>query len=279
MAKMPLKYSRLKYEENLIKLWFISAQRRAFYNKLTFKTTEIMKTFAAACFAGLVAAAPPMGKLTNSPTFINFVSSNNKEYKTTAELQMRAGLFAQAENEVRSLNAKSAASGKANRAKFRTNAIADMTPQEKSALFGLDEKNPNKRQKLYRKKKNKKNKNVSNRLGVVDAVTLDHVKDGWMYPVKNQGGCGSCWAFAANSALEGTIAKKNGTTPVRLSEQHLVDCTLRRNSFNKNLFGEDYGLWGCGGGWMATAWYFQYKNGIMLDSDYPYTSGNTGTET
>ena len=30
---------------------------------------------------------------------------------------------------------------------------------------------------------------------------------------------------------------------------------------------------------MATAWYFQYKNGAMLDSDYGYTSGDTGRET
>ena len=85
-------------------------------------------TFAAACFAGLVAAAPPMGKLTNAPNFVNFISSNNKHYKSTEELQMRAGLFAQAENEVRALNAKSAASGRRDAAKFKTNAIADMTP-------------------------------------------------------------------------------------------------------------------------------------------------------
>ena len=151
-------------------------------------------------------------------------------------------------------------------------------------MFGLDEKNPNKRQKLYRKKRNNRNRNRNRNqarggLGIAVATTLDLAADGFMYPVKNQGGCGSCWAFAANSALEGTIAIKNGSTPVRLSEQHLVDCTLRRNDYNRSLFGEDYGLWGCGGGWMATAWYFQYKNGIMLDSDYPYTSGNDGLET
>jgi len=124
---------------------------------------------------------------------------------------------------------------------------------------------------------------VGNRAGVVDAVTVDHFADGNMYKVKNQGGCGSCWAFAANSALEGYIAKTRGTAPVRLSEQHLVDCTLRGSSHNKSLFGDDYerkyGLWGCGGGWMATAWRFQKDHGVMLDSDYPYTSGNTGKET
>jgi len=114
---------------------------------------------------------------------------------------------------------------------------------------------------------------------VADATTVDHVKDGFMGPVKQQGNCGSCWAFAANSALEGAIAKKNNAAPVRLSEQQLVDCTLRNNARNQELFGKDYGLWGCGGGWMDTAWTFQKEQGIMLDSDYGYTSGSTGTET
>lgn len=45
------------------------------------------------------------------------------------------------------------------------------------------------------------------------------------------------------------------------------------------MFGKDYGLWGCGGGWMSIAWDFQKDQGIMMDSEYPYTSGNTGTET
>jgi len=111
------------------------------------------------------------------------------------------------------------------------------------------------------------------------ATTVDHHAAGHMYAVKNQGGCGSCWAFAANSALEGTVAAKTGAAPVRLSEQQLVDCTLRDTQRNIDLFGKDYGLWGCGGGWMSIAWDFQREQGIMLDADYPYTSGNTGTET
>ena len=44
------------------------------------------------------------------------------------------------------------------------------------------------------------------------------------------------------------------------------------------MFGEDYGLYGCGGGWMVNAWYFQYKNGAMKNSDYAYTSGTTKVE-
>lgn len=100
-----------------------------------------------------------------------------------------------------------------------------------------------------------------------------------MTPVKNQGGCGSCWAFAVTTQLEGAIAIKNNAAPSRLSEQQLVDCTLRQNTFNYNLFGKDYGLWGCGGGWMRQSWEFFNEQGAMQYDIYPYTSGSTGVET
>jgi len=61
------------------------------------------------------------------------------------------------------------------------------------------------------------------------AVQVDHHAAGNMQPVKNQGGCGSCWAFTCSTALEGTIKAKTGVNPGRFSEQQLVDCTLTRN--------------------------------------------------
>ncbi len=118
-------------------------------------------------------------------------------------------------------------------------------------------------------------KRVGSRLGDHAAVTVDHHKDGKMTAVKDQGQCGSCWAFASNSALEGSLAISSGRAPVRLSEQQLVDCTL---GSRKDSSGKSYGMYGCGGGWMSVSWDYQKVDGFMTDADYPYESGTSQTE-
>ncbi|MEW5994833.1 MAG: C1 family peptidase [Candidatus Zixiibacteriota bacterium] len=81
-------------------------------------------------------------------------------------------------------------------------------------------------------------------------------------PVKNQGGCGSCWAFGTVGPLECNIRIWDGET-VDLSEQWLVSC-------NRNG-------WGCEGGWFAHD-YHQWKTdacdstGAVLEADYPYVA-------
>ncbi|XP_026581275.1 cathepsin L1-like, partial [Pseudonaja textilis] len=74
--------------------------------------------------------------------------------------------------------------------------------------------------------------------------------------VKDQGNCGSCWAFSATGALEGMHFKKTGKL-VSLSEQNLLDCSE-----------ENYG---CGGGWMHLAFEtVQKQGGINSEKSYPY---------
>jgi cathepsin K len=76
---------------------------------------------------------------------------------------------------------------------------------------------------------------------------------GMVGPVKNQGQCGSCWAFSSAGALVGQWFKVF-KQQLSLSEQNLVDCVYQRN--------------GCNGGWPTHA--FQYMmNGIESDTDYP----------
>lgn len=76
--------------------------------------------------------------------------------------------------------------------------------------------------------------------------------------VKDQGSCGSCWAFSTTSNLEGLYAIKNGKQ-ISLSEQQLVDCDKIDS--------------GCNGGLMENAYnYIQKAGGIQLESDYKYTA-------
>ena len=79
---------------------------------------------------------------------------------------------------------------------------------------------------------------------------------GRVSPVKDQGSCGSCWAFATVANLEGLYYAKKGVMKT-FSEQMLVDCDTSDS--------------GCNGGLMEYAFTWLKKNGgIMLDSDYPY---------
>ena len=103
----------------------------------------------------------------------------------------------------------------------------------------------------------------------VDApVELDWREKGAVTPVKDQGQCGSCWAFSTIQAVESATAIKYGTLP-KLSEQELVDCDTLKNG------GRDHG---CNGGLMDNAFNWIGKSdGVCDESSYPYTSGVSKT--
>ncbi len=81
-------------------------------------------------------------------------------------------------------------------------------------------------------------------------------------PVKNQGQCGSCWAFATVGSLEGLHFIKTGELEV-FSEQSIVDCSHNQN-------------YGCNGGMPDRALQYTSEHGVPLSQDYPY-KGRNGT--
>merc|ERR1711934_899482 len=89
------------------------------------------------------------------------------------------------------------------------------------------------------------------------AASVDWRSKGAVTQVKNQGQCGSCWAFSTIGGLEGAWEIGTGTL-TSMSEQQLVDCSKANN--------------GCGGGNMETG--FQYEEGVNVatETPYPYTA-------
>lgn len=94
--------------------------------------------------------------------------------------------------------------------------------------------------------------------------TYNGVTGDWTSPVKDQGSCGSCWAFAAIGLVEShlNINDSNPSLDRDLSEQYILSCN-------------DIDAGDCNGGIAKRALYYTRDNGSLPESCFAYTHSDT----
>jgi len=176
--------------------------------------------------------------------FYDFIAKYNKSY-TAEEFSKRLVIFKQNLKELNRLNRESATSRLGT--KFGINKFADISKEEFKSHLG------------YKPISTSTNKQVDPVHAQAIPTSYDWRKSGAVTPVKDQGQCGSCWAFSATEGIESAyyLAKKKLFV---LSPQQIVSCDDNDD--------------GCNGGDLPTA--FQYVQGAGMETNaiYPYTSGD-----
>lgn len=184
------------------------------------------------------------------PAFKEFIEKHRGGVPYSSELET-LGRFTAFKATLRRIEERNAK----NQEMHGVNQFADLTPEEfRAKHMGLRPTTAELKKKLKRL-----DHHVASNY---TAASIDWNAKGALTPIKNQGQCGSCWAFSATEQLETDYFLKYGQLKV-LSPQQVTSCTTS--------------CLGCGGGNPIDAW--QYVNsfgGQDPNSDYPYTSGLTG---
>jgi len=178
------------------------------------------------------------------PTFNSWIKTYNKSYLNQSDYIDRQSIYLSNLIKISRHNAEN------HSWTMGVNQFADLTSDEFKAQFAG----------CYQTRSYDYSEGFNNIQSTVLPVSVNWTEVGAVTPVKNQGQCGSCWAFSTTGSTESAwFLSKNQS--VSLSEQQLVDCAGAE------------GNQGCNGGLMDYG--FQYiidNHGLTTESNYPYTA-------
>jgi len=198
----------------------------------------LVLAFLVAC-----ASAAPHNKLMNTE-WESYKTEHNKVYTSLEETARRS--IWERNSELVEKHNRAAANG-LHKYTLKMNRFGDLTGQEFRARMNgyRGEKMPSK--EVFQSPSNFKRPD-----------SVDWRTKGFVTPVKDQGQCGSCWAFSTVASLEGQTFNSTKKL-VSLSEQNLIDCSGK------------YGNQGCDGGLMDQAFeYIMANKGVDTEKSYPY---------
>jgi len=107
-----------------------------------------------------------------------------------------------------------------------------------------------------------------------DVRTVDWHAKGKVVPVRNQGQCGSCWAFSGSDAFASAVSIQTNTPPQLFSPQYLVDCDITVDPEMQKLAPNARPNKGCNGGNSVILYSWLRFNNHVLEKNYPYKGRN-----